>query len=60
MKKKGERESMSGAQRALWTFLMYTLVGPFFAAIVIAAVLVLAPLLGPCALLPQLFVIRPY
>jgi hypothetical protein len=44
---------MSGAQRALWTFLMYTLVGPFFAAIVIAAVLVLAPLLGLGALLPE-------
>lgn len=43
---------MSGAQRALWTFLMYTLVGPFFAAILIAVVLTLAPPLGLGPLLP--------
>lgn len=43
---------MSGAQRALWTFLMYTLVGPFFAAVFIAVALALAPPLGFGALLP--------
>jgi len=49
---------MSGGQRALWTFLMYTLVGPFFAAVVVALALVLAPPLGLGGLLadnlPQL------
>lgn len=44
---------MSGGQRALWTFLMYTLVGPFFAAVVVAVALALAPPLGLGALLPD-------
>ncbi len=44
---------MSGGQRALWTFLMYTLVGPFFAAVVVAVALVLAPPLGLGGLLPD-------
>ena len=44
---------MGGAQRATWTFLMYTLVGPFFAAVFVAAALALAPPLGLGALLPE-------
>ncbi len=44
---------MSGAQRALWMFLIYTLVGPFFAAVVVAAALALAPPLGLGSLLPD-------
>lgn len=43
---------MSGAQRALWTFLMYTLVGPFFAAVFVAVVMAVAPPLGLGSLLP--------
>jgi len=43
---------MSNAQRALWTFLIYTLVGPFFAALAIAAVLALAAGLGLSDYLP--------
>jgi len=37
----------------LWTFLIYTLVGPFFAAVVVAAALALAPPLGLGSLLPN-------
>lgn len=39
-------------QRALWTFLIFALVAPFFAALAIAAVVILAPLLGLEDLLP--------
>jgi hypothetical protein len=39
-------------QRALWTFLIFALVAPFFAALAIAAVVILAPLLGLGDLLP--------
>ena len=42
----------TGAQRALWTFLLYTLVGPFFGGLAVAALLVLAPALGLATLLP--------
>ena len=37
----------------MWTFLMYTLVGPFFAAVVVALALALVPPLGLGALLPD-------
>ena len=37
----------------MWTFLMYTLVGPFFAAVIVAVAFVLAPPLGLVALLPD-------
>jgi hypothetical protein len=43
---------MSNAQRALWTFLIYALVAPFFGALVIAVVLALASALGLAELLP--------
>lgn len=33
-------------QRAVWTFLLYTLVAPFFGALVVAAMLIVAPLMG--------------
>jgi hypothetical protein len=39
-------------QRALWTFLIFALVAPFFGALTIAAVVILAPLLGLGDLLP--------
>lgn len=39
-------------QRALWTFLIFALVAPFFAALAIAAVVILAPLLGLGDLIP--------
>ena len=43
---------VSNGQRALWTFLFYTLCGPFFAALLYAAIMILAPLLNLGALLP--------
>jgi len=42
----------TGAQRALWTFLLYTLVGPLFGGLAVAALLILAPALGLATLLP--------
>ncbi len=36
----------NGAQKALWTFLGYTLVGPFFAALGVAVVAMVATLFG--------------
>lgn len=39
-------------QRALWTFLIFALVAPFFAALAIATVVILAPLLGLGDLIP--------
>jgi len=44
---------MTNAIRALWTFLVYALVAPFFAALVIAVVLVLASIFGLADLLPD-------
>lgn len=43
---------ISNAQRALWTFLLYMLVAPFFGALAVAAILLLAPLIGLGAWLP--------
>lgn len=44
---------ISSWQRALWSFLGFTLVGPFLAALAIVAVLILAPFLKLAALLPD-------
>jgi hypothetical protein len=44
----------SNGQRALWIFLGYTLVGPFFAAFAVVILLVLAPMLKFDALLPSI------
>lgn len=44
--------AISNAQRALWTFLMYALVAPFFAAIAVAFVVLFASAFGLVALLP--------
>lgn len=46
-------DDVSHGQRALWTFLGFTLVGPFFAGLATAAALLLAPPLGLGALLPD-------
>lgn len=43
----------SNGQRAFWTFLFYTLCGPFFAALTYAIVVLLAPPLKLGALLPD-------
>jgi len=43
---------MTNAQRALWTFLVYALVAPFFAALIVVAVVILADALGLGELLP--------
>lgn len=45
-------ETVSNVQRALWTFLIYTLAGPFFGAMAVAAVLIVVPLAGLGAALP--------
>ena len=37
---------MSNTQRAVWTFLIYALVAPFFAGLAIAIVVALGPLVG--------------
>lgn len=42
----------TNAQRALWTFLIYALVGPFFAALLLAVLLALTSLLGLSDMLP--------
>jgi hypothetical protein len=44
---------MSDMQRALWTFLIYGLLAPFFAALVIAVTLALASAFGLAHLLPD-------
>jgi hypothetical protein len=44
---------MANAQRALWTFLIYALVAPFFGALAVAVVLVLASAFGVADLLPD-------
>jgi hypothetical protein len=48
-----EHHDVSNGQRALWTFLIYTLVGPFLAALAVALGLLLAPPFGLGALLPE-------
>lgn len=45
-------EVTSNGQRAFWTFLFYTLCGPFFAALTYAGIVILAPPLKLGALLP--------
>jgi hypothetical protein len=42
----------SNSQRALWTFLIYALVGPFFAALALVIIVVLASLFNLSGLLP--------
>jgi len=42
----------TNTQRALWTFLIYALVGPFFAALLLAVLLALASVLGVSEMLP--------
>ncbi len=43
---------VTNTQRALWTFLIYALAGPFFAALLLALLLALASLLGVAEMLP--------
>ena len=43
---------VSNSQRALWTFLIYALVGPFFAALAVVIVIVSAKIFGLSSLLP--------
>ncbi len=43
----------TNTQRALWTFLIYALAGPFFAALVLALLLALASLPGVTEMLPS-------
>ncbi|MDP1908000.1 MAG: hypothetical protein Q8K85_06850 [Hyphomicrobium sp.] len=43
---------ITNGQRALWTFLIYALVGPFFAALVLVIVIALASVFGLSGLLP--------
>jgi hypothetical protein len=43
---------VSNSQRALWTFLIYTLVGPFFGALALVIIIALAPVFGLAGLLP--------
>jgi hypothetical protein len=44
---------IGNGQRALWTFLFFTLCGPFFAALTYAIAILLAAPLGLGSLLPQ-------
>jgi len=44
---------VTNTQRALWTFLFYALLAPFFAALVLGVVLLLASLFGLADLLPD-------
>ncbi len=43
----------SGWSRAMWVFLGYMLVGPFFAGLAVAAALIVGPLIGMQAWLPD-------
>ncbi|MEZ5844013.1 MAG: hypothetical protein R3D27_09785 [Hyphomicrobiaceae bacterium] len=45
-------QDISNSQRALWTFLMFTLAGPFLGALAVAGALILAPVFKLAALLP--------
>ncbi|MGH1418737.1 MAG: hypothetical protein ACRBCJ_07750 [Hyphomicrobiaceae bacterium] len=47
-----DNEDISNGQRAFWAFLGFTLVGPFFAALAILIILVLAPILKLDPLIP--------
>jgi hypothetical protein len=44
----GERSMLgsTNAQRALWTFLFYTLIGPFLAALAMLGIMLIGPMLG--------------
>ena len=44
---------VSNAQRALWTFLIYSLVAPFFAALAVVIFVALARSLGVASLVPE-------
>lgn len=46
-------EEPSNMSRAMWVFLGYMLVGPFFAGLAVAAALLLGPMLGMQAWLPD-------
>lgn len=46
-------DTIGNGQRALWTFLFFTLCGPFFAALAYAAAVILASPLKLGALLPE-------
>ncbi len=52
-------QDISNGQRALWTFLLFTLVGPFFAALAVAAALMLAPVFKLAPLLPANLAVGP-
>ncbi|MBC7830683.1 MAG: hypothetical protein H7Y62_01530 [Hyphomicrobium sp.] len=43
---------ITNGQRALWTFLFYALVGPFFAALALVIIIALASVFGLSGLLP--------
>ena len=49
-------DGMTGAQRALWTFLFYTLVGPFIGALLLSLLMPLAMVAG---LLPGVAGLEP-
>lgn len=49
----GASDEVGNGQRAFWTFLFFTLCGPFFAALACAAAMILAPPLKLGALLPD-------
>lgn len=48
----GDVDKVSNLQRAFWTFLAYTLIGPFLAGLGVAAAVILAPILQLSPLLP--------
>ncbi|KWT69185.1 hypothetical protein APY04_1616 [Hyphomicrobium sulfonivorans] len=48
----GRSTMVSNGQRALWTFLIYALVGPFFAALALAAIIALTGAFGISSVLP--------
>jgi hypothetical protein len=45
-------DRIGNGQRAVWVFLFYTLVGPFFGGLAVAAALIAAPPLGLAGVLP--------
>ncbi len=47
-----QQQEIGNGQKALWTFLAYLLLGPFFASLLVAAAMLLAPPLQLAALLP--------
>ncbi len=48
-----ENSDVSGLQRALWVFLGYMLIGPFFAGLAVSILMVFLPLLEIGAFLPE-------